>query len=88
MVNAGQCCVGATRTFVEAPIYEEMLERFRRLAEKRVVGDPFEPGVEQGPQVRVGICVLRQFDEFDCLNAYLNVLLFLLLFFFVFVLSR
>lgn len=51
MGNAGQCCVAAARTFVEAPIYEEMLERFCRLAQKRVVGDPFKPGVEQGPQV-------------------------------------
>ena len=53
MFNAGQYCAAASRTFVEAPIYEEMLERFRRMAEQRVVGDPFELGVEQGPQVQV-----------------------------------
>lgn len=51
MGNAGQCCVAATRTFVEATIYEEMVERFRKLAQKRVLGDPFQPGVQQGPQV-------------------------------------
>lgn len=51
MGNAGQCCVAATRTFVEAPIYEEMVERFRKLAKKRVLGDPFQPGVQQGPQI-------------------------------------
>ncbi|CDS36729.1 aldehyde dehydrogenase mitochondrial [Echinococcus multilocularis] len=51
MENAGQCCVAATRTFVEAPVYEEMLERFCKLAEQRIVGDPFKSGVEQGPQI-------------------------------------
>ncbi|VDL62801.1 unnamed protein product, partial [Hymenolepis diminuta] len=51
MGNAGQCCVAATRTFVEAAIYEQMVERFRKLAQKRVLGDPFQPGVQQGPQI-------------------------------------
>ncbi|VDD76398.1 unnamed protein product, partial [Mesocestoides corti] len=51
MCNAGQCCVAASRTYVDEGIYEEMVERFRRLAEKRTVGDPFTPGVDQGPQV-------------------------------------
>ncbi len=51
MGNAGQCCVAATRTYVEAPVYDEMVERFRKLAEARAVGDPFTPGIVQGPQV-------------------------------------
>ncbi|VDM33186.1 unnamed protein product [Hydatigera taeniaeformis] len=64
MENAGQCCVAATRTFVEASVYEEMLERFKRLAEQRVVGDPFKSGVEQGPQVLICFALsLVTFEE-------------------------
>lgn len=53
MGNAGQCCVAATRTYVQAPIYDEMVEKFRQLAAARTLGDPFSTGIDQGPQVRV-----------------------------------
>lgn len=52
MGNAGQRCIAATRTFIQAPIYEKMVEMFRKLAEARKVGDPFQPGMDQGPQVK------------------------------------
>lgn len=45
-------CVAGSRTFVHESVYDEYLERAKARAEKRVVGDPFKPGVEQGPQVR------------------------------------
>lgn len=32
-------------------IYDEFLEKAKAAALKRVVGDPFKKGVEQGPQV-------------------------------------
>ncbi|CAH8521076.1 unnamed protein product [Dicrocoelium dendriticum] len=51
MTNHGQCCVAATRTFVEAPIYDKMVKRLKELAEKRKVGDPFAGDTIQGPQV-------------------------------------
>nr|XP_024376888.1 aldehyde dehydrogenase family 2 member B7, mitochondrial-like isoform X2 [Physcomitrium patens] len=48
--NQGQMCVAGSRTFVHESVYDEYLERAKARAEKRVVGDPFKPGVEQGPQ--------------------------------------
>ncbi|VEL32955.1 unnamed protein product [Protopolystoma xenopodis] len=51
MVNHGQCCVAATRTFVEASIYDKMVQRLKELAESRIVGDPFDESTIQGPQV-------------------------------------
>ncbi|KAE9554952.1 hypothetical protein FO519_001849 [Halicephalobus sp. NKZ332] len=49
--NQGQCCCAGTRTFVEAKIYDEFIERAKALAETRNVGDPFDLRTEQGPQV-------------------------------------
>lgn len=33
-------------------VYDEFIEKARARAEKRIVGDPFKGGVEQGPQVK------------------------------------
>lgn len=49
--NMGQCCVAGSRIFVQESIYEEFLSKAIEKAKKRVVGDPFQNGVEQGPQV-------------------------------------
>ena len=51
MTNAGQCCVAGTRTFVQEDIYDEFVKKSVELALKRKVGDPFEKGTVQGPQV-------------------------------------
>lgn len=47
----GQCCCAGSRTFVHERIYDEFLEKSKNRALRRVVGDPFKKGVEQGPQV-------------------------------------
>jgi aldehyde dehydrogenase (NAD+) len=47
----GQCCCAGSRTFVHERIYDEFLEKSKERALRRVVGDPFKKGVEQGPQV-------------------------------------
>lgn len=47
----GQCCCAGSRTFVHESIYDEFVEKAKARALKRVVGDPFKIGVEQGPQV-------------------------------------
>lgn len=47
----GQCCCAGSRTFVHESIYDEFVEKAKARALKRVVGDPFKNGVEQGPQV-------------------------------------
>lgn len=50
--NQGQCCCAGSRTYVQADIYDEFVERSVERAKKRVVGDPFDLKTEQGPQVR------------------------------------
>lgn len=49
--NQGQCCCAGSRTFVHERIYDEFVEKAKARAAKRIVGDPFKNGVEQGPQV-------------------------------------
>nr|AVR59246.1 mitochondrial aldehyde dehydrogenase 2 [Platynereis dumerilii] len=49
--NQGQCCCAGSRVFVEEDIYDEFVERSVERAKSRTVGDPFESGSEQGPQI-------------------------------------
>ncbi|KAG1364074.1 putative Aldehyde dehydrogenase family 2 member B7, mitochondrial [Cocos nucifera] len=49
--NQGQCCCAGSRTFVHERVYDEFVEKSKARALKRIVGDPFKNGVEQGPQV-------------------------------------
>ena len=53
MSNMGQCCIAGSRTFVQEEIYDEFVKRSRELAEKRKVGDPYEAGTQNGPQVHL-----------------------------------
>jgi acyl-CoA reductase-like NAD-dependent aldehyde dehydrogenase len=56
--NAAQMCTAASRTFVHAKIYDQFIARSIELAKKRVVGDPFHPKTEQGPQVKYIILLI------------------------------
>lgn len=49
--NMGQVCTAGSRTFVEDSIYDKFVEMSAARAAKRVVGDPFLPDTEQGPQI-------------------------------------
>src|SRR5262245_66573861 len=49
--NQGQCCVAASRLFVEEKVYDEFAQKMTAKAKGRKVRDPFEAGVEQVPQV-------------------------------------
>ncbi|WOL13801.1 aldehyde dehydrogenase family 2 member B7, mitochondrial [Canna indica] len=49
--NQGQCCCAGSRTFVHERVYDEFVEKAKARALKRIVGDPFKKGVEQGPQI-------------------------------------
>jgi aldehyde dehydrogenase (NAD+) len=49
--NQGQCCCAGSRLYVEEKAYDEFVERSAARARRRTVGDPFDPGTEQGPQV-------------------------------------
>ncbi|XP_078621849.1 aldehyde dehydrogenase 1A1-like isoform X1 [Branchiostoma floridae x Branchiostoma japonicum] len=56
--NMGQNCCAGSRTFVEEAIYDEFVKRSIERAKNRKVGDGFQSGVEQGPQVNQ-----EQFDK-------------------------
>lgn len=47
--NAGQVCLAGSRLLVEAPIYEEFLERFVAAARALRIGDPMDPATQIGP---------------------------------------
>uniref|UniRef100_A0A8C9HYF7 Aldehyde dehydrogenase 1 family member A2 n=1 Tax=Piliocolobus tephrosceles TaxID=591936 RepID=A0A8C9HYF7_9PRIM len=49
--NQGQCCTAGSRIFVEESIYEEFVKRSVERAKRRIVGSPFDPTTEQGPQI-------------------------------------
>uniref|UniRef100_A0A8C9TJQ0 Aldehyde dehydrogenase 1 family, member A2 n=1 Tax=Scleropages formosus TaxID=113540 RepID=A0A8C9TJQ0_SCLFO len=49
--NNGQCCTSGSRVYVEEPIYEEFVRRSVERTKRRVVGSPFDPTTEQGPQI-------------------------------------
>lgn len=49
--NQGQICLCGSRILVERSIYPEFLERFATSARTLRVGDPLEPGTEQGAVV-------------------------------------
>jgi aldehyde dehydrogenase (NAD+) len=50
-VNQGQSCCAGSRVFVEDKIYDQFVEKSVARARKRRVGDPLDPGTDQGPQV-------------------------------------
>ena len=49
--NQGQSCCAGSRVFVEESIYDRFVEKSIARAQKRVVGDPFDPATELGPLV-------------------------------------
>ncbi|XP_014780969.1 aldehyde dehydrogenase, mitochondrial [Octopus bimaculoides] len=49
--NQGQCCCAGSRIFVEEKIYDEFVARSVEQAKRKIVGDPFDPSSDQGPQV-------------------------------------
>lgn len=49
--NHGQCCCAGTRTFVHEKIFDQFVARAAELANKRIVGNPFDASTVQGPQI-------------------------------------
>jgi aldehyde dehydrogenase (NAD+) len=49
--NQGQVCCAGSRLFVEEKVYDEFVEKSVARAKSRTVGNPFDPGTEQGPQI-------------------------------------
>lgn len=51
--SQGQICVAGTRVFVQEGIYDKFVGRLLEELKTWVVGDPFDPNVNQGPQVYI-----------------------------------
>ncbi len=62
--NQGQCCCAGSRLFVEEKCYDEFVAKSVARAQQRVVGDPFDPETEQGPQVDK--------EQFDKVMSYIE----------------
>jgi aldehyde dehydrogenase (NAD+) len=62
--NMGQCCCAGSRLFVEEGIHERVMATLVDRAKKQRVGDPFEPGTTQGPQVSQ--------EQFDRILGYIE----------------
>jgi len=50
-LNQGECCCASSRLYVQESVYDEFVRISAERASKRVVGNPFDPKTEQGPQV-------------------------------------
>ncbi|WMV17525.1 hypothetical protein MTR67_010910 [Solanum verrucosum] len=61
--NQGQSCCAGSRTFVHERVYDEFVEKTKVRALKRIVGDPFKKGVEQGPQILFFRSHTEQFEK-------------------------
>jgi len=62
--NQGQCCCAGSRLFVEDKIHKEFVSRLVAKAKSQRVGDPFESGTTQGPQVSQ--------EQFDRVMGYID----------------
>jgi aldehyde dehydrogenase (NAD+) len=62
--NQGQVCCAGSRVFVEETIYDRFVEKSVIRAQKRTVGDPFDPNTQQGPQVNQA--------QFDRVMGYID----------------
>lgn len=51
MFFQGEICAAGSRVFVQEGIYEEFLKLLEEKVKSWVVGDPFNPDSQQGPQV-------------------------------------
>jgi betaine-aldehyde dehydrogenase len=51
LINTGQDCTAATRAYVQRPLYEEFVSGVADVMAGVRLGDPFDPGTDQGPLI-------------------------------------
>ncbi|XP_078432238.1 aldehyde dehydrogenase family 2 member C4-like [Wolffia australiana] len=49
--NKGEVCVAGSRVYVQEKIYDEFVKKSAEKVKSWKIGDPFDPEVDQGPQV-------------------------------------
>jgi aldehyde dehydrogenase (NAD+) len=62
--NQGQCCCAGSRLMVEEKVYDQFVEKLVAKAKAQNVGDPFDLGTTQGPQVSE--------EQFDRIMGYID----------------
>jgi aldehyde dehydrogenase (NAD+) len=62
--NQGQCCCAGSRLFVEEKVHDQVVEKLVQRAKSQRVGDPFDAGTTQGPQVSQ--------EQFDRVMRYID----------------
>ena len=55
-IHQGQICMAGSRIIVEAPVYDDFLNRFASKARTMKVGDPRDPHTVIGPLIRSSQC--------------------------------
>ena len=50
-LNQGQCCCAGSRLFVKDKVHGQFIDSLAAKVKDRKVGDPTDPGTEQGPQI-------------------------------------
>ncbi|MGW6525838.1 gamma-aminobutyraldehyde dehydrogenase [Streptomyces sp. NPDC054962] len=51
LINTGQDCTAATRAYIQRPLFEQFLSHTADLMASVRLGDPLDPGTDQGPLI-------------------------------------
>jgi len=62
--NAGQGCVAGSRILLQRPIFDEMVDRMRKVAKEQVLGDPMDEKTTMGPIISK--------EQYDKIVGYLE----------------
>ncbi|WP_289283891.1 NAD-dependent succinate-semialdehyde dehydrogenase [Methylophaga sp. UBA2513] len=55
IINAGQSCIAAKRIIIEAPVYDDFIDKLKTRLEKLSMGDPLEETTDIGPIARADL---------------------------------
>ncbi|WP_284451976.1 NAD-dependent succinate-semialdehyde dehydrogenase [Methylophaga thalassica] len=55
IINAGQSCIAAKRIIIEAPVYDEFIDKLKTRLQKLTMGDPLEESTDIGPIARADL---------------------------------
>ncbi|HEY3683677.1 MAG TPA: aldehyde dehydrogenase family protein [Streptosporangiaceae bacterium] len=63
--NAGQVCVAGSRVLIHRSVFDEVIERVRRIVAAVTLGDPLDPATSMGPIVSA--------EQYDRVAGYLKI---------------